>query len=125
MCCLGRDQINDVLRVKLDETTERWGMKITTVEIREIEPPRGYPRSDEPPDERRARSARRSKRKPKASAKRLSNAPKAASNQPSSKPKGRNNPKSCKAEGERQAQMLRAEGYAMALKAIYEQARRY
>ncbi|MCY3831427.1 MAG: SPFH domain-containing protein, partial [Chloroflexi bacterium] len=35
-----RDQINDVLRVKLDETTERWGMKITTVEIREIEPPR-------------------------------------------------------------------------------------
>ena len=40
-----RDQINDVLRVKLDETTERWGMKITTVEIREIEPPRAIQES--------------------------------------------------------------------------------
>ena len=37
-----RDQINDTLRVKLDETTERWGMKITTVEIREIEPRAPY-----------------------------------------------------------------------------------
>ena len=35
-----REQINDTLRVKLDEVTERWGMKITSVEIREIEPPR-------------------------------------------------------------------------------------
>ena len=35
-----REQINDILRVKLDEATERWGLKITAVEIREIEPPR-------------------------------------------------------------------------------------
>ena len=35
-----REQINDTLRVKLDEVTERWGLKITSVEIREIEPPR-------------------------------------------------------------------------------------
>ena len=34
-----RDQINEVLRVKLDEQTERWGGKVTTVEIREIIPP--------------------------------------------------------------------------------------
>lgn len=34
-----REQINDVLRVKLDEVTERWGLKITRVEIREVEPP--------------------------------------------------------------------------------------
>ena len=27
------------LRLKLDETTERWGVKVTTVEIREVEPP--------------------------------------------------------------------------------------
>src|SRR3989442_5541822 len=33
-----RDQINAVLRVKLDEQTERWGGKVTTVEIREIIP---------------------------------------------------------------------------------------
>jgi len=35
-----RDQINELLRVKLDEQTERWGGKVTTVEIREIIPPR-------------------------------------------------------------------------------------
>ena len=54
-----RDQINDVLRVKLDETTERWGMKITTVEIREIEPPRAILDAMNPADERRARASRR------------------------------------------------------------------
>jgi regulator of protease activity HflC (stomatin/prohibitin superfamily) len=36
-----RDQINTVLRVKLDEITERWGVKVTNVEIREILPPPG------------------------------------------------------------------------------------
>ncbi len=35
-----REEINDKLRVKLDEITERRGLKITGVEIREIEPPR-------------------------------------------------------------------------------------
>src|SRR6266567_3608951 len=35
-----REQINVLLRTKLDEVTERWGVKVTTVEIREIIPPR-------------------------------------------------------------------------------------
>ena len=35
-----REQINQVLRAKLDEVTERWGVKVTSVEIREIVPPR-------------------------------------------------------------------------------------
>src|SRR6266511_1826744 len=35
-----REQINEVLRVKLDDITQRWGVKVTTVEIREITPPR-------------------------------------------------------------------------------------
>ena len=34
-----REQVNEVLRAKLDEQTERWGGKVTTVEIREIVPP--------------------------------------------------------------------------------------
>ena len=33
-----REQINQVLRAKLDEVTERWGVKVTGVEIREIVP---------------------------------------------------------------------------------------
>ena len=35
-----REQINQTLRVKLDEITERWGVKVTNVEIREIVLPR-------------------------------------------------------------------------------------
>jgi regulator of protease activity HflC (stomatin/prohibitin superfamily) len=34
-----REQMNEILRVKLDEVTERWGVKVTNVEIREITPP--------------------------------------------------------------------------------------
>ena len=35
-----REKINQALRVRLDEVTERWGVKVTNVEIREIIPPR-------------------------------------------------------------------------------------
>ena len=35
-----REQINDALREKLDEVTQRWGIKVTAVEIREILPPK-------------------------------------------------------------------------------------
>lgn len=34
-----RERINNILRDKLDEVTDRWGMKVTSVEIREILPP--------------------------------------------------------------------------------------
>jgi len=35
-----REHINNLLRARLDEVTERWGVKVTNVEIREINPPR-------------------------------------------------------------------------------------
>ncbi len=35
-----RETINKSLRTRLDEVTERWGVKVTNVEIREIVPPR-------------------------------------------------------------------------------------
>ena len=34
-----RDEMNGVLRFKLDDVTERWGVKVTNVEVREIKPP--------------------------------------------------------------------------------------
>lgn len=36
-----REEMNSVLRVKLDDVTERWGVKVTNVEVREINPPPG------------------------------------------------------------------------------------
>lgn len=35
-----REHINNMLRNRLDEVTERWGVKVTNVEIREIIPPK-------------------------------------------------------------------------------------
>ncbi|MCK7480822.1 MAG: paraslipin [Candidatus Moduliflexus flocculans] len=45
-----REHINNMLRTRLDEVTERWGVKVTNVEIREIIPPREIAGCDEPPD---------------------------------------------------------------------------
>jgi regulator of protease activity HflC (stomatin/prohibitin superfamily) len=36
-----REEMNAALRVRLDEVTERWGVKVTTVEVREVNPPPG------------------------------------------------------------------------------------
>jgi regulator of protease activity HflC (stomatin/prohibitin superfamily) len=36
-----REDMNASLRVRLDEITERWGVKVTTVEVREVNPPPG------------------------------------------------------------------------------------
>ncbi len=35
-----RDQINKTMQMKLDEVTDRWGVKVMAVEIKEITPPR-------------------------------------------------------------------------------------
>src|SRR5579875_1138379 len=36
-----REDMNASLRVRLDEVTERWGVKVTNVEVREVNPPPG------------------------------------------------------------------------------------
>ncbi|MDY6835900.1 MAG: SPFH domain-containing protein [Chloroflexota bacterium] len=35
-----RERINSALRIALDEATDRWGVKVTRVEVKEIEPPK-------------------------------------------------------------------------------------
>jgi regulator of protease activity HflC (stomatin/prohibitin superfamily) len=35
-----REYMNSTLRAKLDEVTDRWGIKVTSVEIKEIKPPK-------------------------------------------------------------------------------------
>jgi len=36
-----REEMNASLRVRLDDVTERWGVRVTTVEVREVNPPAG------------------------------------------------------------------------------------
>ena len=117
-----RDQINDVLRVKLDETTERWGMKITTVEIREIEPPRAILDAMN-----RQMSAERDRRAEvtRAEGEREAAIARAEGNKQSAilEAEGQQQSQILRAQADKQAQLLRAEGYAAALREIYEQAR--
>jgi regulator of protease activity HflC (stomatin/prohibitin superfamily) len=102
-----RDQINELLRVKLDEQTERWGGKVTTVEIREIIPPR-----DVQDAMNRQLTAERTRR---AVVTESEGNRQAAINVA----EGQKQSEILKAEGERQAAILRAEGFSEALTRIY------
>ena len=102
-----REQINEVLRVKLDEVTERWGGKVTTVEIREITPPR-----DVQDAMNRQLSAERTRR---AVITESEGNRQAAINVA----EGQKQSEILKAEGERQAAILRAEGFSQALERIF------
>jgi regulator of protease activity HflC (stomatin/prohibitin superfamily) len=105
-----REQINEVLRVKLDEVTERWGGKVTTVEIREITPPR-----DVQDAMNRQLSAERTRR---AVITESEGSRQAAINVA----EGQKQAEILKAEGDRQAAILRAEGFSEALTRIFNAA---
>src|SRR3954470_5773139 len=102
-----RDQINEVLRAKLDEQTERWGGKVTTVEIREIIPPRDVQESMN-----RMLSAERNRRAviTESEGTRQANINVA---------EGEKQAAILRAEGKRQAQILEAEGFSQALDRIF------
>jgi regulator of protease activity HflC (stomatin/prohibitin superfamily) len=106
-----RDQINEVLRAKLDEQTERWGGKVTTVEIREIIPPR-----DVQDAMNRMLSAERNRRAviTESEGTRQANINVA---------EGEKQAAILRAEGTRQAQILEAEGFSQALERIFAAAR--
>src|SRR5439155_7838244 len=102
-----RDEINQVLRVKLDEQTERWGGKVTTVEIREIIPPRDVQEAMN-----RMLSAERNRRAviTESEGTRQANINVA---------EGEKQAAILRAEGERQSAILRAEGFALALDKVF------
>ncbi|MDD4879852.1 MAG: SPFH/Band 7/PHB domain protein [Candidatus Omnitrophica bacterium] len=102
-----REQINQVLRQKLDEVTERWGVKVTTVEIREIMPPK-----DVSDAMIRQMSAERTRRAVVTEAE----GTKAAA---ITVAEGQKQSEILKAEGDRQAAILRAEGFSLALDKIF------
>src|SRR5579864_9393032 len=106
-----RDQINQVLRLKLDEVTERWGVKVTTVEIREITPPKDVQEAMT-----RQMSAERSRRALVTEADGKKQAAITIA-------EGEKQAAILKAEGDRQAAILRAEGFSLALDKIFSVAK--
>lgn len=105
-----REEINMRLRTKMDEVTERWGVKVTSVEIREITPPREIQESMN-----KQMSAERSRRAlvTEAEGKKTASITVAEGDKQS---------KILQAEGERQSQILRAQGYSQALEQIFSAA---
>lgn len=106
-----REQINIALRTRLDEVTERWGVKVTNVEIREIIPPREVQESMN-----RQLAAERVRR---AVVTESLGTREAAINVAD----GQKQSAILEAEGTRQAQVLNAEGYAQALENIFKAAK--
>jgi regulator of protease activity HflC (stomatin/prohibitin superfamily) len=105
-----REQINEVLRVKMDEVTERWGGKVTTVEIREIIPPREVQDAMN-----RQLSAERTRRA-------VITESEGTRQSAINVAEGTKQAEILRAEGDRQAAILRAEGFALALERIYQAA---
>jgi regulator of protease activity HflC (stomatin/prohibitin superfamily) len=105
-----REQINEVLRVKLDEVTERWGGKVTTVEIREITPPREVQDAMN-----RQLSAERTRRA-------VITESEGSRQSAINVAEGTKQAEILRAEGDRQAAILRAEGFSLALERIFQAA---
>ena len=102
-----REHINTVLRTKLDEVTERWGNKVTAVEIREFLPPREIQEAMT-----RQMSAERTRRAvvTEAEGKKQATVTVAEGDKQSA---------ILRAEGAKQARILDAEGYSEALARIF------
>jgi regulator of protease activity HflC (stomatin/prohibitin superfamily) len=102
-----REHINTLLRQKLDEVTERWGNKVTAVEIREILPPREIQEAMT-----RQMSAERTRRAvvTEAEGKKQATVTVAEGDKQSA---------ILRAEGDKQSRILQAEGYAQALEQIF------
>jgi len=103
-----REEMNDALRVRLDDVTERWGVKVANVEVREIKPPPAVLDAMT-----RQMGAERSRRALVTEAE----GQKAAS---ITVAEGQKQSAILQAEGDRQSAELRAQGFSAALRRILE-----
>ena len=114
-----REEINQILRVKLDEVTSRWGVKVTAVEIREIDPPAEIQHAMN-----RQMAAERERRAvvTEADGQRQANITVAEGQKQAAilNAEGERQSAILQAEGHRQAAILNAEGFSNALDQIYK-----
>jgi len=117
-----REHINQTLRTKLDEVTERWGVKVTNVEIREIIPPRDI--QDAMNKQMSAERLRRAVVTESTGTREAAiNVAEGEKQSAILKAEGQKQAAILEAEGARQAQELRAQGFAKALAQIYAAAK--
>ena len=114
-----RERIRDEVQVRMDEVTARWGVKVSQVEINEIDPPPGVKQAME-----REKSAAAIKT---AEITESEGARQAAINRAEGEKQaailqaeGTRQSEILEAEGDQQAQVLRAEGFSTALDRIFQ-----
>lgn len=113
-----RENINKMLRTRLDEVTERWGVKVTNVEIREIIPPREV--QDAMNRQMTAERLRRAIVTESTGTREAAiNVAEGEKQSAILRADGERQSNILRAEGDRQSQLLRAEGFASALEKIY------
>jgi regulator of protease activity HflC (stomatin/prohibitin superfamily) len=116
-----REHINNMLRTRLDEVTERWGVKVTNVEIREIIPPRDV--QDAMNKQMSAERIRRAVVTESTGTREAAiNVADGEKQSAILRAEGERQSNILRAEGERQAQILRAEGFSIALDTIFKTA---
>jgi len=117
-----RERINEMIRERLDQETERWGVKVTNVEIREIDPPRAIQDAMN-----RQMSAERERRAVvlEADGQREAQITIAEGDRQSTILRAEGNKQSqiLEAEGDKQASVLRADGFSDALQRIFDTAK--
>jgi regulator of protease activity HflC (stomatin/prohibitin superfamily) len=113
-----REHINNMLRARLDEVTERWGVKVTNVEIREIVPPREIQdaMNRQMSAERLRRAVVTESTGTREAAVNVAEGEKQAN---ILRAEGEKQGAILRAEGEKSAQLLRAEGFSAALDQIF------
>jgi regulator of protease activity HflC (stomatin/prohibitin superfamily) len=113
-----REHINNTLRTKLDEVTERWGVKVTNVEIREIIPPRDV--QDAMNRQMTAERVRRAVVTESTGTREAAiNVAEGEKQAAILKAEGMKQAAILEAEGQKSAQVLKAEGFSVALEKIF------
>ena len=112
-----REKMRDSMQVRMDEITERWGVKVSQVEINEIDPPPGVKQAME-----REKSAEAIKTADitESEGQRQAQINRAEGQKQSEilQAEGQRQSEILKAEGDQQAQVLRASGFSEALDRI-------
>ena len=114
-----RDEINQILHEKLDEVTDRWGIRIMAVEIREVVPPRAI---EEAMTRQMAAERNRRAMVAEADGKREAAVMIATGDKQAAilAAEGEREARVLNADGQKQGAILEAEGYALALEKIFE-----
>ena len=114
-----RDEINKVLHEKLDTVTDRWGIRVMAVEIREVIPPRAI---EEAMTRQMAAERNRRAMVTEADGKREAAVMVAEGERQAIilRAEGERQATILQSEGDRQAAILRAEGFALALNEVFK-----